>query len=63
MIAKDGPLYFFSAPEAGKPVNAFWGPPQERLALHVLHNLPVLKEHVETRILRNKLQPAFDQVN
>lgn len=49
--------------EAGKDTCSFWGPPKERLACHVLNGLPVVKEHIETRILRNKLQPAFDQVS
>lgn len=48
--------------EQNKEPSPFWGPTKERLACYVLNRLPMVKEHIETRILRNKLQPAFDQV-
>ena len=38
------------------------GPPEERLALHVLNSFPVIKEHVERRPLYNTLQPGIEQV-
>lgn len=37
------------------------GQPDERLALHVLNTLPIVKEHVETRPLYNPIQPGIEQ--
>ena len=38
------------------------GPPDERLALHVLNCFPIIKEHVERRPLYSMLQPGIEQV-
>jgi hypothetical protein len=38
------------------------GPPEERLALHILNAFPIVKEHVERRAIFNTLQPGIEQV-
>ncbi len=59
---------FFYSTEQVKPTHQHLGPPEERLALHVLNALPPLMgnplvpEHVETRPLYNPLQPNIEQV-
>ena len=40
----------------------FWGPPKERLACYILNQLPLVKEHIETRELRTPLHPSIVQV-
>lgn len=53
---------FFLGLEAGRVPNPHLGPVEERLALHVLQQLGLIPEHVESRPLYSPLQPDIEQV-
>ncbi|XP_076460960.1 myoferlin-like isoform X2 [Babylonia areolata] len=54
-------VYSLAEFEKDRPASDEMGPAEERLALHVLNQLPVVKEHVERRPLFNTLQPGIEQ--
>ncbi|XP_067936252.1 myoferlin-like isoform X2 [Watersipora subatra] len=60
-VSVAGRNYTLQQFENNKETSHFWGETKERLACYVLNGLPIVKEHIETRVLRNKLQPTFDQ--
>ncbi|VEL10521.1 unnamed protein product [Protopolystoma xenopodis] len=47
--------------EKGIAANPHFGPAKQRLCLHALGCLPLVKEHVETRKLASPLQPGIEQ--
>ena len=59
--------YHFHFQESSAPTNSDLGPEDQRLALHLLNNkkfngFPLVGEHIESRVLRNPLQPNTNQV-
>ncbi|GCB78793.1 hypothetical protein scyTo_0016872 [Scyliorhinus torazame] len=60
-ISFRGEDFLLSDFEDGKLLGTHLGPPEERLALYVLHKQGLVPEHVETRALFSPLQPDIQQ--
>ncbi|CAL8096634.1 unnamed protein product [Calicophoron daubneyi] len=62
MVVQVGPKrYSVRQFEHGTVHNPHLGPEKERLALHVLNLISLVKEHVEIRPLYNTMQPGIEQ--
>ncbi|XP_051779715.1 myoferlin-like isoform X2 [Erpetoichthys calabaricus] len=61
MLSFGGRDYTLEEFEANKILHEHLGPPNERLALHVLRTKRLVTEHVETRTLYSSFQPTLSQ--
>ncbi|XP_067908724.1 myoferlin-like [Heterodontus francisci] len=60
-LSYNGQEYILSEIENNKTLNSHLGPPEERLALHVLRQQGLVPEHTEMRTLYSTYQPNLSQ--
>uniref|UniRef100_A0A8C9SUQ4 Myoferlin n=1 Tax=Scleropages formosus TaxID=113540 RepID=A0A8C9SUQ4_SCLFO len=60
-LSFSGREYSLSEFEANQEIHEHMGPPNERIALHVLRTQGMVPEHVETRTLYSTFQPTLSQ--